>query len=97
MPRSSSNSKRPVKIDPVEVQTKPSISPIQTQKVNLFDSIKHGFGFGVGSSIAHNIFDSKPQSTVKPSTLQIDIKKREFKQCMEKTDNNYDECIHYLE
>ena len=53
---------------------------------SLFSSIKQGFGFGVGSSIAHNIFDTKAARPVIDKTT-------EFKQCMEKTYNNYDECV----
>ncbi len=59
------------------------------EQPNLFSSIKQGFGFGIGSSIAHNIFDSKE---AKPLHPVID-KTTEFKQCMEKTYNNYDECV----
>ena len=59
---------------------------------SLFSSIKQGFGFGIGSSIAHNIFDSKP---VRPLQPVID-KTTEFKQCMEKTYNNYEECAPIL-
>jgi len=59
---------------------------------NLFSSIKQGFGFGIGSSIAHNIFDSKQ---VQPLQPVID-KTKEFKQCMEKTYNNYEECSSIL-
>jgi hypothetical protein len=62
------------------------------QQPNLFSSIKQGFGFGIGSSIAHNIFDSKE---AKPLHPVID-KTREFKQCMEKTYNNYEECAPIL-
>lgn len=62
------------------------------QHPNLFSSIKQGFGFGVGSSIAHNIFDSKE---TKPLHPVID-KTTEFKQCMEKTFNNYEECAPIL-
>ena len=58
------------------------------EQPSLFRSIKQGFGFGIGSSIAHNIFDSKE---AKPQHHVID-KTREFKQCMEKTYNNYEEC-----
>jgi hypothetical protein len=59
---------------------------------SLFSSIKQGFGFGIGSSIAHNIFDSKE---AKPMHPVID-KTTEFKQCMEKTYNNYEECAPIL-
>jgi hypothetical protein len=65
---------------------------LSNQQPNLFSSIKQGFGFGVGSSIAHNIFDSKE---AKPLNPVID-KTTEFKQCMEKTFNNYEECAPIL-
>jgi hypothetical protein len=78
MPRSSNKS----------IISKPAVnnSALQTgnEPPNLFSSIKQGFGFGLGSSIAHNIFDikeAKPQPAI-----------TEFKQCMEKTYNNYEEC-----
>jgi hypothetical protein len=59
---------------------------------NLFSSIKQGFGFGIGSSIAHNIFDRKEAKSLHPG---IDTT-TEFKQCMEKTYNNYEECAPIL-
>ena len=65
------------------------------QQPSLFSSIKQGFGFGIGSSIAHNIFDSKETKTHPPLHPVID-KTTEFKQCMEKTFNNYEECINIL-
>ena len=62
---------------------------------SLFSSIKQGFGFGIGSSIAHNIFDSKEANPLPPLRPVID-KTTEFKQCMEKTYNNYEECAPIL-
>jgi len=81
------------------VVSKPIInnSPVQhrlpaNEQPSLFTSIKQGFGFGIGSSIAHSIFDSKE---TKPLHAVID-KTGEFKQCMEKTYNNYEECAPIL-
>jgi len=68
------------------------------ERSSLFRSVKQGFGFGIGSSIAHNIFDSKeakPMPPLPPLSPVID-KTREFKQCMEKTYNNYEECAPIL-
>jgi len=65
------------------------------QPPSLFSSIKQGFGFGIGSSIAHNIFDSKEAKVLAPLHPVID-KTTEFKQCMEKTYNNYEECVYIL-
>lgn len=62
---------------------------------SLFSSVKQGFGFGIGSSIAHNIFDSKEATPMAPLRDVID-KTTEFKQCMEKTYNNYEECAPIL-
>ena len=58
---------------------------------SLFSSIKQGFGFGLGSSIAHNIFDRKAETPL-PPLLSVKDTTTEFKQCMEKTYNNYEEC-----
>jgi hypothetical protein len=70
--------------------SKPTVTTpaLSIQQPSLFSNIKQGFGFGVGSSIAHNIFDSKETRLQQPVT----DKTREFKLCMEKTYNNYDEC-----
>jgi hypothetical protein len=65
---------------------------------SFFSTVKQGFGFGIGSSIAHNIFDSKeakPMPPMPPLHPVID-KTTEFKQCMEKTYNNYEECAPIL-
>jgi hypothetical protein len=79
----------------------PSTVTVQTvQSPSLFSSMKQGFGFGVGSSIAHNIFDSRPVQTNPDYKIvynkTADNKTAEFKQCMEKTYNNYDECVKHL-
>ena len=61
------------------------------QKPSLGSSIFQGFSFGIGSSIAHNIFDSKEAKP--PIHLHTTIDKTtEFKQCMERTYSNYEEC-----
>ena len=39
---------------------KPTHVPMISQSPTMFDSMKQGFGFGVGSSIAHYFFDYKP-------------------------------------
>jgi hypothetical protein len=62
----------------------------------LFSSIKQGFGFGIGSSIAHNIFDSEATKSLPPRLHPVIDKTTEFKQCMEKTYNNYEECAPIL-
>jgi len=116
MPRSNSNSRPVYKPTPVMPTTRPSVyvppqSPItvQHQQPGFFGSMVQGFGLGMGSSIARNMFEHKPvyeqqqQNRLPPvsplntNVKVIDVKKQEFKQCMEKTYNNYDECVHHLE
>ena len=71
------------------------------ERPSFFSTVKQGFGFGIGSSIAHNIFDSKeakPMPPLPPMAPLRDVidKTTEFKQCMEKTYNNYEECASIL-
>jgi len=66
------------------------------QGPGLFSSIKQGFGFGIGSSFAHNIFDSKAATPLPPRLHPVIDKTTEFKECMEKTYNNYEECAPIL-
>jgi hypothetical protein len=47
---------------PTHATPPPSYTPVQAQAPSMFDTIKQGFSFGVGSSIAHNIFDSKSKN-----------------------------------
>jgi hypothetical protein len=93
MPRSAN---KPVISKPVI--SKPTNSVVQhrlPEQPSFFSIIKQGFGFGMGSSIAHNIFDSKEAKPLAPLPALID-KTTEFKQCMEKTYNNYEECAAIL-
>lgn len=63
----------------------PPPAPIIAPPPTFFDSIKQGFGFGVGSSIAHNIFDSKKEVVVtnqtKPSNEVCDQIIKEYNEC----------------
>jgi hypothetical protein len=70
--------------------------PPGNERPSLFSSIKQGFGFGIGSSIAHNIFDSQATKPLPPILHPVTDKTTEFKQCMEKTYNNYEECAPIL-
>ena len=120
MPRSNSNSRPVYKPTPVRATTTtpvyaPQKSPMtvhhEVQQPGFFGSMVQGFGLGVGSSIARNMFEHKPvyvqqlpnqdklppASPITAKSEVVDVKKLEFKQCMEKTYNNYDECVHHLE
>jgi hypothetical protein len=112
MPRTTYNSKR--EVFGLAPKPQPNPAPIihqhQQQAPGLIGSMVQGFGLGMGSSIARNIFEHRPapvvvQHQIQPQTQSqtqtqsqvIDYKTIEFKQCMEKTYNNYDECVHHLE
>jgi hypothetical protein len=91
---------KPVVTKPVVTKPDVSNSLLQNrisgnEQPSLFSSIKQGFGFGIGSSIAHNIFDSKAAKPLPPLPPVID-KITEFKECMEKTYSNYEECAPIL-
>ena len=80
---------------------------IQVGQPTLFQSAIQGFGLGMGSSIARNIFEHKqpviqypapsPSSAASENALKTyEHKKFEFKKCMENT-NDYDTCVQHLE
>ena len=64
---------------------------------SIFDSIKQGFGFGLGSSLAHKAIDS--MTTDKNNSKEMDIKKINnnlnpselyelYNKCLEETNRN---------
>lgn len=85
------------------------MAPVSGNTPSLFQSVKEGFGFGVGSTIARNLFSARPESAhhrtqdtataAAARTVKKDQQKhvQEFKQCMETSNNNYEECVHHLE
>ena len=94
--KSSSPLKYPVKSSPLQAQAPLTTSAPQS---SFFGTIKEGFAFGIGSSIARNIFAS-PQPVSQPATQPVtqptpsEIEKMTFTQCMDKTGGNYEECGH---
>jgi hypothetical protein len=82
MPRNSTNTSRQMNLSkpyssvvmprfhsPLGPTFAPTLGTPVVQRPSLFASIKEGFGFGVGTSIARNIFESKPQTqTLTPPT-----------------------------
>lgn len=69
-------------------------------------TMKQGLGFGIGSSIAHNIFDSdktvihkhEPIQSVQPIQPAHPIQaSTEYIQCMKESSNNTDACKHLLD
>ena len=73
-------------------------APLQTQPPSMFDTMKQGFSFGVGSSIAHSIFGpkNKDENVIKKEVsdetkLTTTDKIYEiYNKCLEKNDNNID-------
>jgi hypothetical protein len=65
----------PAKLPPPPA--KPIFNPQQqvSQSPSMMDSIKHGFSFGIGSSIAHNMVNKIFNSNDKPSTDKPHIDK----------------------
>lgn len=100
MPRTSNKTK----VNTINVMRKPAPAPTAPaptlgQAPTLFDSMKQGFGFGIGSSIARNLFEHKPTVPATAPAAAVTASNdptKEFKQCMERTFNNYEACELYL-
>jgi hypothetical protein len=89
MPRQNSTKISPLKSKPTIISN--PISPILVKNNNtLFSSIKEGFGFGIGSTIARNMVNSVMSPT--PVNLPNCI---EYKKCLES--NNKYECFGNLD
>ena len=120
MPRSQSSKQN--RIAPIKPVQKPLIQqpliqkPLQPQQlgspsVSIFQSIKQGFGFGLGNSIAHSLFSPKQVTTVEPdvkasrsigassasstSATQDMTGQNEYLQCM-KEGGTEDSCKQYI-
>jgi len=78
-------------------------APSVPQAPSMFDTMKQGFSFGVGSSIAHNLFGNKnkdevvnkKETPVEPK-LHADKIYELYAICLDKNDNNID-CSKILE
>jgi hypothetical protein len=67
-------------------------SPVErpaVERPGLLSSVKQGFGFGLGNSLAHSLFT--------PNNVIVPAKNIEFKQCIEKTYTTYEDCAHLIE
>jgi len=78
----------------IQKQPQKQVSVPQIQQPTMMDSVKSGFGFGMGSAIARSIVDSifrapEPKGTKDPNA------KAEFVKCMES--NTYEECNLFLD
>lgn len=86
MPRSTQVQKQP--------QKQVSVPKPQLHKPTMMDSVKSGFGFGMGSAIARSIVDSVFR-TSEPKDPKDPNAKAEFVKCMES--NTYEECNLFLD
>ena len=92
----------PMRTPPLPLQTQsPSIKPnipLQShQQPSMFDTMKQGFSFGVGSSIAHSIFGPKnkdenvnKKEVSNETKLTSDKIYEIYNKCLEKNDKNID-------
>ena len=79
MPRQ--NNSKPIKTTQVNTQlTNQNNSRPVTHHSSLVDSIKQGFGFGIGSSLAKNILSSTPPINESKNTCL------EYYKCLESND-----------
>ena len=88
---------------PITAPSVPAPSVPVPQGPSMFDTMKQGFSFGVGSSIAHNIFGNKnKEEVVNKKETQVEPKLHADKIyelyaiCLDKNDNNID-CSKILE
>lgn len=107
MPRSATN-RTNSKSSPPPPAPSPSRSPapspsapIQSSSPSMMDTMKQGFAFGIGNSIAHNLFNSKPnfknkdeninknEITSEPK-LTTDKMYELYNKCLEENDRNID-------
>jgi hypothetical protein len=79
----------------------PSLQPIQVDHSRtLGQSIKDGFGFGIGSAIAHRIFggSAKVEHVHTTQTAQTtQIQNPEYVQCLKESNQNIEACKHLLD
>lgn len=101
MPRSSNNKSSQTKQNipaPTPLPSQRHVpSPSTTHVPSMLDSMKQGFGFGIGSAIARNLFNTnnkdetpkKNEITNEPKLTNDKIYEL-YNKCLEKNDKNID-------
>lgn len=110
MPRNSSPVKSPSSQRTIPKINLPSTKPINNQlpinyqqqtQPTLFQSAIQGFGLGMGSSIARNIFETKQPVVInQPNSQPINsspITCHEYIKCLKKDDYSRNDCLLNLE
>jgi len=103
MPRSSnsksSHTPPPPRQAPMPSSTNtplPSSTNTSLNPPSMVDSMKQGFGFGIGSAIAHNLFRTNKDENPKKNEPIIEPKLTNdkiyelYNKCLERNDNNID-------
>jgi hypothetical protein len=108
MPRNSSPTKSPPYQKSIPKINLPSTKPInnipqinyqQQSHPTLFQSAIQGFGLGMGSSIARNIFETKQPVVInqqpinQPPTNQSPLTCHEYIKCLKKDDYSRNDCL----
>ena len=92
MPRSAKQTNSKPMIPPPKSAI-PAPAPKSTIPApSMMDTIKQGFSFGIGSSIAHNMMNSIFRPAPNPKESMHDL----YNKCMEKNDSTIN-CNVYLE
>lgn len=113
MPRSSSSSSAS-KSRALSSYKAPSVAPLSPPTVHLdvpkptvWSSVKQGFGFGIGNSIAHNMFGSStnpnstggthnPNHNVTSEVLRENQQWKEYQQCLKEAKGDQEPCKHLM-
>ena len=99
MPRStiSKSSEKKHNIPSPRHAPSPLNVPLPSQPPSMVDSMKQGFGFGIGNAIAHNLFRTNNKDEgLKKSDITTEAKLTNdkiyelYNKCLEKNDNNID-------
>lgn len=97
MPRSSVKVTKKNQVAPVPTQhNNKSVVHHTTEKPSLLQTMKEGFGFGLGSSVARNMIDSIFRKDTNNSNSSIHTNNEMYTQCMKDFNDDKAVCDKYL-